>query len=157
MSDVPTEPGLSSLRDEAADASSPEASIPIARWRKKPIVVDAWQWDGCAPQWLRPDWVNASGCRTFDGIMIVPTLEGEIIAHPSDWIIRGVEGEVYPCKLSIFNATYEPAPAQGIEAQRAETGTGSVHESPVAGGDAPIPGYSAEESAVLRQFNEDAP
>ena len=39
----------------------------------------------------------------------LPTLEGNMIASPQDWIIRGVSGEFYPCKPDIFMATYEPA------------------------------------------------
>ena len=41
--------------------------------------------------------------------MSILTLEGVVIAQPGDWIIRGVKGELYPCKPDIFAATYEPA------------------------------------------------
>lgn len=48
--------------------------------------------------------------------VIIKTLEGEMRGNLGDWIIRGVKGEFYPCKLDIFEATYdlvaEPAPAQ---------------------------------------------
>lgn len=37
----------------------------------------------------------------------IPTLEGRMKAMPGDWIIRGVEGEYYPCKSGIFEKTYE--------------------------------------------------
>jgi len=39
----------------------------------------------------------------------IPTLEGVMHASPGDWIIRGIQGELYPCKPDIFAATYEPA------------------------------------------------
>ncbi len=39
----------------------------------------------------------------------IVTLEGTLFANPSDWIIQGVKGEIYPCKPDIFEATYEPA------------------------------------------------
>lgn len=39
----------------------------------------------------------------------IPTLEGVMIARHGDWIIRGVQGELYPCRPDIFAATYEPA------------------------------------------------
>lgn len=39
--------------------------------------------------------------------MNIPTLEGLMIASEGDWIIRGVKGEIYPCKPDIFEATYE--------------------------------------------------
>lgn len=42
-----------------------------------------------------------------DGRLIVSTLEGLHWAEPGDWIIRGVQGEFYPCKPDIFEATYE--------------------------------------------------
>ena len=47
----------------------------------------------------------------FDGhVIAIDTLEGEMHADPGDWIIRGVQGEFYPCKPDIFEATYEPVP-----------------------------------------------
>jgi len=39
--------------------------------------------------------------------LIIPTLEGEMSANLGDWIIKGVQGEVYPCKPDIFEQTYE--------------------------------------------------
>ena len=39
----------------------------------------------------------------------IPTLEGLMHASENDWIIRGVKGELYPCKPDIFEATYEKA------------------------------------------------
>ena len=38
----------------------------------------------------------------------IPTLEGTMIASPGDYIIRGVQGEFYPCRADIFEQTYEP-------------------------------------------------
>jgi hypothetical protein len=45
--------------------------------------------------------------------LLIPTLEGLMIGVEGDWIIRGVKGELYPCKPDIFDATYEPAGGQG--------------------------------------------
>jgi hypothetical protein len=39
--------------------------------------------------------------------LLIPTLEGDMLAVPGDWIIRGIKGEFYPCKPDIFEATYE--------------------------------------------------
>jgi hypothetical protein len=39
----------------------------------------------------------------------IQTLEGEMAAQPGDYIIKGVQGEFYPCKPDIFEATYEAA------------------------------------------------
>lgn len=49
--------------------------------------------------------------------LLIPTLEGTMLAVQGDWIIRGVKGELYPCKPDIFDATYETAPPD--EASRA--------------------------------------
>lgn len=43
--------------------------------------------------------------------LLIDTLEGQMTASPGDWIIRGVAGEIYPCKHDIFKATYEPVGA----------------------------------------------
>ncbi len=86
------------------------------RYRKKPVVIEAWQYRGDGFQASAPSWVL--GYRSADGIQIrlqgnntltVPTLEGDHTANMNDWLIQGVKGEVYPCKPDIFEATYEPA------------------------------------------------
>ncbi len=59
------------------------------KFRKKPVVVDAYQ---------------------TDREMNIETLEGVMHAEPGDWIITGVNGERYPCKPDIFEKTYEPMP-----------------------------------------------
>jgi hypothetical protein len=80
----------------------------MANFRKKPVVIDAIQYNGseqslhevlgfCAPH-------DAYG---KDGSVMIPTKEGTMRADKNDWIIRGVKGEVYPCKADIFAATYE--------------------------------------------------
>lgn len=87
------------------------------QWRKKPVIIDAAQWDG-TPEGATPliDWMLGAGERSarfhngVDDLCIeIDTLEGTITASPGDWIIRGVQGEFYPCKPDIFEATYEPA------------------------------------------------
>lgn len=45
--------------------------------------------------------------------LVIPTLEGDHLAKHGDWIIEGVQGELYPCKPDIFAATYEPIPSEG--------------------------------------------
>lgn len=39
--------------------------------------------------------------------MVILTPEGELFARPGDWIVKGIEGEIYPVKASVFDATYE--------------------------------------------------
>lgn len=85
----------------------------MAKYRKKPVVVDAWKIvpidiDSIIPRWLFHAMADHRVNEHEDGYSI-QTLEGEMIASPGDYIIRGVQGELYPCKPDIFEATYEPA------------------------------------------------
>lgn len=59
----------------------------VKKFRKKPIVIEAYQ---------------------TDTEMTVQTLEGPLHASPGDWIITGIRGEQYPCKPDVFKKTYEP-------------------------------------------------
>lgn len=83
------------------------------KFRKKPVVIEAFQWTGAFGHWEQ--WLyeyrgpSGSIARSHDnGTLVIPTLEGDMTAMPGDWIIKGVKGEVYPCKPDIFEATYEP-------------------------------------------------
>jgi hypothetical protein len=86
----------------------------MPQFRKKPIVIDAYQWNPKDVPSSLPDWLWATiGQRPqlFNertGALIIRTLEGDMVAEPGDWIIRGVKHELYPCKPDIFAATYEP-------------------------------------------------
>lgn len=77
------------------------------KFRKLPVVIDAALWDG-GPILPRAD---SSRCvtRNDDNSLSIETKEGVMRAEVGDWIIRGVEGEVYPCKPEIFAKTYEAA------------------------------------------------
>lgn len=57
------------------------------KYRKKPVVIEAYQ---------------------TDSEVVIHTLEGDMLASPGDYIITGVDGEQYPCKPDIFAKTYEP-------------------------------------------------
>lgn len=83
------------------------------KFRKKPVVIEAWQVGSRTPQ---PQWLSETitkGDVWYQGgdepYYTIATLEGEMRASQFDWIIRGVKGELYPCKPDIFAATYEPA------------------------------------------------
>lgn len=78
------------------------------KYRKKPVVIEAIQYDGTFPlAFLNGDErVRKAVAYGGDAIEIV-TLEGTMTAQIGDWIIRGVKGELYPCKPDIFEATYE--------------------------------------------------
>ncbi len=87
------------------------------KFRKKPIVIEAFQWTGDRDQVGEPEWivdainkqnVFFSQPGTPEVTMMIQTLEGTMEASRGDWIIRGMKGELYPCKPDIFEATYEP-------------------------------------------------
>lgn len=92
------------------------------RFRKKPVEIDAMLFDGSAES-ATPiiDWVldgghtaryhaeDEGGPGLSAAMIAIDTLEGTMRAMPGDWIIRGVQGEFYPCKPDIFAETYEPA------------------------------------------------
>lgn len=85
------------------------------KFTKKPVQIEAMQWDGTA-QGATPiiDWIlSHDGNARFDdytmdsALLLIRTLEGDMAASAGWWIIRGVEGEFYPCKDSVFVATYD--------------------------------------------------
>jgi hypothetical protein len=87
----------------------------MAKYRKKPVVVDCFMWDGNPhndfPIWLRELMKEGKAkiTKDFDNVIhiAIETLEGIMQANPGDYIIQGVKGEIYPCKSDIFEATYE--------------------------------------------------
>jgi hypothetical protein len=82
----------------------------IMKFRKKPVLIDAELYDGTAASVERV--MEMGGTRGInnspEGLYIV-TLEGTMRANKGDWVIKGVKGELYPCKPDIFEATYEDA------------------------------------------------
>jgi len=85
----------------------------MAKFRKKPVVIEAIRLPEPKEggQKIADIFDFMSGVEwdlSADGLRIT-TLEGVMLASPGDWIIRGVQGELYPCKPDIFAATYEPA------------------------------------------------
>ena len=84
----------------------------MPKFRKKPVEIEAWQLPakGEAPD---PNLVRflTSTDRAIssgrDGCLEIETLEGTMVASPGDWVIKGVNGEFYPCKPDIFAKTYE--------------------------------------------------
>ena len=78
----------------------------MSRYRKKPIVIEAVCWTGENFQEIT-DWADDVWERR-GLLLMIHTREGTMTADPGDWIIKGVQGEFYPCKPDIFDATYEP-------------------------------------------------
>ena len=86
------------------------------RYRKKPVIVEAFKWTGGIDQIEDPLWANIKiqiGDIWFENVglescfMLIKTLEGVMKAQQGDYVICGIKGEVYPCKPDIFEATYE--------------------------------------------------
>lgn len=77
----------------------------MALFRKKPVVVEANRLTKSNSHVLAV-WSGATELDDSYDILI-PTLEGEMLATEGDWIIRGLKGEFYPCKPDIFEASYD--------------------------------------------------
>lgn len=113
---------LSSKRIHTPPTAAPAGGV---HFRKKPVVIEAVKYtgdnlvevitftNGKADRegfHARMKWDDYVDLVAREGLKIY-TLEGTMMASPGDWIIRGVQGELYPCKPDIFAATYEPAPS----------------------------------------------
>lgn len=89
----------------------------MSLYRKKPVVVEAFKWTGGPDQTEDPEWaieaIKRGDIYFVDGetniTMRIRTVEGNMTVTPGDYIIKGVKGEIYPCKPDIFAATYEEA------------------------------------------------
>jgi hypothetical protein len=77
------------------------------KFRKRPVVVEAVQFDGSLES-LESMSIQAVSQELTSDTCQIETLEGVMTASKGDWIIRGVKGEFYPCKPDVFAATYEP-------------------------------------------------
>ena len=77
----------------------------IKKYRKKPVVIEAIQWT--SDNLSEIDKFTKGKVKNHESVLIIPTLEGEMYASLSDYIIKGVNGEFYPCKPDIFAKTYE--------------------------------------------------
>ena len=75
------------------------------KYRKKPVEVEAIQYTGEN----LPEIINFVGrnLRVRGNLVVIFTLEGDMIVSELDYIIKGVKGEFYPCKPDIFEKTYE--------------------------------------------------
>jgi len=84
------------------------------RYRKKPVVIEAMKFTGLN-NWEILGFLGVSSkSEAFLNLgapngLYIPTLEGNLLATPGDWIIKGVKGEFYPCKPDVFEMSYEAA------------------------------------------------
>lgn len=97
------------------------------KYRKKPIVIEAMQWDGTIAQaneiidWVTEnkgtanfscaatEGVNHIGCEDSWHTLGIVTMEGKMHAQEKYFIIRGVQGEFYPCDAEVFRKSYDTA------------------------------------------------
>ena len=80
----------------------------MAKYRKKPVEVEAVQWTGKNPKQIADFFGRWPFPRKYVPTQVaIETLEGTMYASPGDYIIKGVNGEFYPCKPDIFEKTYE--------------------------------------------------
>jgi len=88
----------------------------MPKFRKKPVVIEAVQFNDMNSYLEIVKWMKDAG-DTFAianevkysmPVMLIQTLEGTMAANPGDWIIKGIQGEFYPCKNEIFLESYEP-------------------------------------------------
>ena len=88
------------------------------KYRKKPVVIEAIKWDGLNLQEVKDFVGDSLDCEIYDSAwevgvaapvadMKIKTLEGNMQVNIDDYIIKGVQGEFYPCKPDIFEQTYE--------------------------------------------------
>ena len=88
----------------------------MGKYRKKPVVINAFKWTGDELQTEDPEWAIEAikeGKMTFKNkgtpevTLNIQTLEGTMEVTRGDYIIQGVENELYPCKPGIFHKTYD--------------------------------------------------
>ena len=91
------------------------------KYRKKPVVIEAFKYDGdlmnSKGKYYVPEWaVEALKNKTLEIAsygdappceLYVNTLEGQMHVQVGDYVIQGIQGELYPCKADIFEQTYE--------------------------------------------------
>ncbi len=78
----------------------------VGKYRKKPVVIEAVKWNPLSPgEMIKfcPNYIRSG----VEECMYIETLEGAMKADPGDYIIKGIQGEFYPCKPDIFEATYD--------------------------------------------------
>ena len=97
----------------------------MGKFRKKPVVIEAFRWSVSPDEkdsiiYIEdiPIWFGkameagmVTACSPQEGVVPeidITTLEGKMHVSLGDWIIQGVNGEIYPCKPDIFQKTYEP-------------------------------------------------
>lgn len=89
----------------------------MGKYRKKPVVIEAFKWLGSVEQKEEPTWIVEAiksgnvwieqNLGELSPRMYIKTLEGIHEANVGDYIIQGIKGELYPCRADIFRETYD--------------------------------------------------
>jgi len=84
----------------------------MPKFRKKPVIIDAWVWDETRTTFdkIGCRMVSCSGHNDRPNEMTslrIKTLEGTMSVNKGDYVIKGIKGEFYPIKKDIFLETYE--------------------------------------------------
>ena len=93
----------------------------MARYRKLPVEIEAERVFTILeyikrdeleilPKWVQENYKNGNIMlipNSNFSVFLVKTLEGDILATLNDYLVKGIDGELYPCKIDIFNKTYE--------------------------------------------------
>lgn len=91
----------------------------MAKYRKKPVVIEAIQYDGHnlreIAKFVGTDLSMVDNDINLSLIPVIKTLEGDMLISKGDYVIKGVQGEFYPCKPDIFRQTYEEVPKLIVE------------------------------------------
>lgn len=81
----------------------------VRQFRKRPVTIEAMQLTDATSVLDIEEWINSptTGYNTNPPTIWIDTLEGRMTAYAGDWIIKGVNGEFYPCRNEIFIKTYQ--------------------------------------------------
>lgn len=81
----------------------------VRKFRKKPVTIEAMQLTDAKSVLDITEWIDSpdTGFSTNPPIIWIDTLEGRMTGNSGDWIIKGVNGEFYPCRNDIFIKTYQ--------------------------------------------------
>lgn len=119
------------------------------KYKKKPVVIDAVKWDGNKVSEVT-DWISEALDKCviirYGNEVHIRTLEGVMKASPGDYIIKGVNGELYPCKPEIFEKTYE-----AVEESRGSMCFGDAIEVLKQGGAIRRTGWNGKGMFVIKQ------
>lgn len=97
---------LSALKAITGNSYSAKSNM-IKKYKKKPVIIEAIQWNGENLSEIGEFTEGKVKVKNHESVLIISTLEGNMYVSLNDYIIKGVNGDFYPCKPYIFAKTYE--------------------------------------------------